>query len=239
MRAAIDACIERRMRAPATAPDDLLDVLLASGSFGADDLARILKRTLVGAHGVPGAALAWVIREIGSRPDVADAIRAEGADCAEAVASGSTDALPYTDAVVKEVLRLFPPVWMMTREVVQPIALGGHDLLPGQHVLLPTFLIHRDARYWAGDPAEFRPERWLPAAGGGQPHARYAYAPFGGGPRMCLGHRLGTFQLVLAAQAMLAAHDVELANADAAPPVFNVILTPAKLVARLVPRRHR
>jgi unspecific monooxygenase len=239
MRAAIDACIERRTGAPAPTPDDLLDVLRANGGFGQDDLARTLKRTLVGAHGVPGAALAWVIREIGSRPDVTDAIRAEGAGYAEAVASGSTDALPYTDAVVKEVLRLYPPVWMMTREVVQPASLGGHSVLPGQHVLLPTYLVHRDGRYWTDDPAEFRPERWLVPAGGTQPHARYAYLPFGGGPRMCLGHRLGSFQLVLAAQAMLAAHDVELVNDDAASPAFNVVLTPAKLVARLMPRRDR
>jgi unspecific monooxygenase len=194
-----------------------------------------MKRTLVGSHGVPGTALAWVIREMGTRPDVLAGIRSEAGRYPDAVEAGSPAPLPYTEAVVKEVLRLFPPVWLMLREVRERTTLGPWRLEPRQHVLLPAYLVHRDARWWR-EPDRFRPGRWLTAGTGGAPHARHAYFPFGGGPRMCLGSRLGMLQLVLAAQRLAGAYDVELVGAEHAPPVFDATLAPVGLRARLTAR---
>lgn len=231
MRSAVDACIARRTgTAPSGPPDDLLDVLLVRGAFTDEHIARILKRTLAGSHGVPGAALSWVIRALGLRQELADALRAEAGSYVQAVVSGSPAALPYTEATVKEILRLYPPVWLMVREVRQPTMLGSWRLNPKQQVLLPIYLVHRDPRWWP-EPDRFTPERWL--VSDGRPPVRHAYLPFGSGPRMCLGYRLGSLQLVLAASALTSEYRIELTNAQHAPPAFNAPLTPRGLRARL------
>lgn len=213
-------------------PQDLLDALLGRPELGARDITRTLKMAVSGSHAVPGAALSWVIRELGSRPGLADDIRAESGGYPHAIASGSPDALPATSAAIKEILRLFPPVWLMMREVVTECTLGPWRLIPGQQVLISSYLVHRDGRWWP-DPDEFRPERWR---GGEPPHARHAYIPFGAGPRMCFGYRLGALQLVLAASKLAADYDIQLIGADQAPPVHNSNLTPAGLRMRLTPR---
>ncbi|MEV5889088.1 cytochrome P450 [Nonomuraea fuscirosea] len=98
------------------------------------------------------------------------------------------------EAVIKEVLRMYPPTWLMGRDIVRETRVGEWDLRPGQQVMFCTYLVHRDPRWWT-DPEEFLPERWF---GGDVPHSRYAYFPFGAGPRICLGNQLGMTQLVLA-----------------------------------------
>jgi enediyne biosynthesis protein E7 len=234
MRLAIDACIARRGRiAPARRPLDVLDVLdvlRSRGEFTDENIARVLKRILVGSHGVPGAALSWLIRELGLRPQLAAAIQTEAHAYAEAIATGSPVVLPYTDAAVKELLRLYPPIWLMVREVREPTTLGPWHAHPRDQVLLPIYLVHRDPRWWP-QPERFCPERWLD----GQPHVRHTYLPFGSGPRMCLGYRLGSLQLVLAAGVLANQYRIELTNTEQAPPTFNAILTPLGLRARLHP----
>jgi cytochrome P450 len=104
-------------------------------------------------------------------------------------------------AVLAETLRLWPPSWMFTRRVLEPIVLGGRTVQPGTMYLVSPALLHRDPRWWP-EAERFQPERWLrqvPGAAGrpdsyrfdprapGQP--RGAYLPFGAGPRMCIGEQ--------------------------------------------------
>jgi len=92
--------------------------------------------------------------------------------------------LPYTQSVVSESLRLRPPVWAMGRTAVADHRVDGHTIAPGSIVVIAPWLLHHDARWWP-EPLIFRPERWLGDEQERRP--RYAFLPFGGGPRVCIG----------------------------------------------------
>ena len=92
--------------------------------------------------------------------------------------------LPYLQAVMNEVLRLYPPAYILTRENVEPCELGGYEFSPGKTVIFSQWVMHRDPRYF-DDPDTFRPERWLDGLENRLPAG--AYFPFGDGPRRCIG----------------------------------------------------
>ncbi|MFO1429652.1 MAG: cytochrome P450 [Candidatus Competibacteraceae bacterium] len=105
--------------------------------------------------------------------------------------------LPYTEAVVLETLRLFPPAWGMGREVVAACEIGGYPIPAGATIYIIQWALHRDPRCFER-PEEFIPERWLD--GLSQRLPRYAFLPFGGGPRTCIGNRFALMEarLILA-----------------------------------------
>jgi cytochrome P450 len=99
--------------------------------------------------------------------------------------------LPLLDAVVRESLRLYPPQYVLFREPTTRVSLGGHRIPEGTTVLLPPWTCHRDGSNWAY-PERFRPRRWLETGdrADGRDGPSFAYFPYGGGPRHCLGIRL-------------------------------------------------
>ncbi len=92
--------------------------------------------------------------------------------------------LPYLQAVMNEVLRLYPPAYIMAREAIEPCEIGGYEFGPGSTIIFSQWVTHRDPRYY-DDPEAFRPERWVDGLAGRLPAG--AYFPFGGGPRRCIG----------------------------------------------------
>ena len=104
-------------------------------------------------------------------------------------------ALEYTDRIVSETLRLYPPASSMLREPVQDVELGGYTIPEGSVVVVPQWIVQRDER-WYDDPDQFRPERWTNEFEADLPD--YAYFPFGGGPRHCIGMRFARMELKLA-----------------------------------------
>ena len=98
--------------------------------------------------------------------------------------------LPYTAAVIAESMRLFPPVYVIGREATTELELGGYRVKPGYTVLMSQWVNHRDQNYFP-DPEEFRPERWQDGLAKRLP--KFAYYPFGGGQRICVG---STFALI-------------------------------------------
>jgi cytochrome P450 len=102
--------------------------------------------------------------------------------------------LVYTRAVLSESMRLFPPAYLVGRRAIEPYAVPNTDyVLPARTVvLLSQYLLHRDPRFWDA-PEEFRPERWLEAS----ERERYAYFPFGAGPRICIGEQFAWMEGVL------------------------------------------
>ncbi len=129
---------------------------------------------------------------------------------------------------MKEVLRLSPPVWLMTRTARTATTLGHWSLAPGDEALLNPYLIHRDPRWWQR-PDEFDPARWL----NGQSAPGTTYLPFGAGPRVCLGSALAMRQLTLVTSRLAQAFTIESSNATSAVPQFLGRLTPTGLRARL------
>lgn len=102
--------------------------------------------------------------------------------------------LPYTDAVIAEAMRVYPPVYLIGREATCDLELGGYRVRRGTTIFMSQWVSHRDPRYFGPDPEAFRPERWLDGLAKRIP--KYAYYPFGGGPRVCIGN---TFALMEAA----------------------------------------
>ncbi|RKR93011.1 unspecific monooxygenase [Micromonospora pisi] len=224
--------IVRRRRASAngTSQGDLLSMLLGVHPEMPDrTVMSTLRGILMGGHGVPASALSSIVRELARRPRLAADLRAEAGGPAGAEAP-PTARLPLAEAVVKEVLRLYPPVWLMTRTARTATSLGKWSLRPGDDVLLNPYLIHRDPRWWPR-PDEFDPARWL----GGQAAPGSAYLPFGAGPRVCLGSALTMRQLTLATSRLAQRFTIESPNAEAADPEFLGRLAPTGLRAQFRP----
>jgi len=106
---------------------------------------------------------------------------------------------------VKEGLRLYPPAWAAGRQAVRDIRLGGITVPAGDQLTLSPWVMHRDPRWWVG-PTRFRPTRWRNGETADLP--RFAYMPFGGGPRVCVGQHFATMELVLVLATMLQARTV-------------------------------
>jgi unspecific monooxygenase len=217
-------------------PRDLLDVMVDQRSgppLTPEHGARMLKTILAAARGIPGAAFAWIIRELSRNAVICDEIRAESAALSDAVKMGDVHRLPYTHAVVQELLRIHPPIWLLGRVAVRPTRLAQWTISPGERVVFSLHQIHHDPRWWT-EPQQTDPQRWL---GDQRPHRhRYAYLPFGGGPRVCLGARLGMLQLTLATARLARDYDIDMINDGRAVAQHSVLRAPVGLRARLVAR---
>jgi cytochrome P450 len=91
-------------------------------------------------------------------------------------------------------MRLYPPAWAIAREAIEDVEIGGYPVRAGTAIVMPQWVVHRDPR-WFESPQAFRPSRWTDEFRKGLP--RFAYFPFGGGPRICIGHRFATMEAVL------------------------------------------
>ena len=140
--------------------------------------------------------------------------------------------LRYLTAVTKEALRLYPPVWSMGREASSDGTLAGHRVKKGTDLWLCIHRLHRDAR-WYQEPDRFVPGRWL----GDQVPRRFTYAPFGIGPRVCIGQHFAMAETVLGWAAMLRRCRFSLASS--APAELNawISLRPKKPIQLLVQPR--
>ncbi|WP_255170748.1 cytochrome P450 [Natrononativus amylolyticus] len=181
--------------------DDLLSLLLvADGPDGYRHSERELRDQLLtflfAGHETTSLALTYTTLLLAQHPDVCERLRREWTDVL-----GGDDPTPadvpnlvYTDRVLTEAVRLYPPAFAVFRTAVEDIDLDGYLIPEGTNVTLPQFRIHRDERFY-DDPTAFRPERWTDEFGEELPE--YAYFPFGGGPRHCIGMRFARMELKL------------------------------------------
>lgn len=181
-------------------------------------------------------AMSWLVYLVASHPEVQDRLAAEvdtiPGDLAEAVTAGQ---LPYVRMVVEETLRLYPPIWLYTRDAIAEDEVSGFHIPAGSSVLVSPYTTHRRPDLWP-DPDRFLPERFDPATAA--PRSRFAYFPFGGGPRQCIGSHMAMFELQVALASIV--RSLRIALADAEPvgvgePVLS--LRPVPSVAVTVARR--
>ena len=173
--------------------NDLLSALLGatdedSGSGMSDQQLRDEMMTLfLAGHETTAMALTWTWYLISQHPDVEARLHAE----LDRVLHGRTPTaadlvqLPYTEMVVREAVRLYPPAAGFAREPIEDVTIGGYTVPRGSLVTVNTYALHRDPRFFE-EPERFNPERF--AAGWEDRIPRYAYLPFGGGPRVCIGN---------------------------------------------------
>jgi cytochrome P450 len=178
-------------------PGPVLDLLDSHPELTNGQARDEVMTLLLAGHETTAMALTWAFAAIDHAPAVRADLEAEWDAKPGGLPVGElTDALPLTTAVLAETLRLWPPSWMFSRRVLEPVVLGGRTVQAGTMCLISPAVLHRDPRWWA-DPEQFRPERWLQRVPGkadrfdpkspGQP--RGAYLPFGAGPRMCIGEQ--------------------------------------------------
>ena len=178
-------------RASGLTGNDLLSLLLRAREDGtgmADEEVRDEALTLfLAGHETTAIALTWTWWLLARNPGAEERLHAEldGVLGERAPTVADLPNLPYTRAVVSESLRLRPPVWAMGRTSVAEHRANGHTIAPGSIVVIAPWLLHHDERWWP-EPLAFRPERWLEAEKQDE-RPRYAFIPFGGGPRVCIG----------------------------------------------------
>jgi cytochrome P450 len=104
--------------------------------------------------------------------------------------------LPYTEMVVKESMRLYPPAWAVGRQAVKKFEMGGYTFPAGTNIAILQWSTQRDPRFFP-EPEKFDPGRWSEAAMKKNPLPRFAYFPFGGGPRVCVGAGFAMMEAIL------------------------------------------
>jgi cytochrome P450 len=231
--ARLDAFLDgliRRHRSLDAPSASLLAELAAVESGGAaepDDAELRSQLLTIGMTGylTVAMALTWAVYELARNPDLAARVEAEVADAlgGEPPTADALDALPYTAMVVSESLRLYPPSWLFMRTVRTDDELPSGATLPaGAKVLISPYLVHRDPSYYE-HPLRFNPDRVTSDAVAGRP--RFAYLPFGGGRRVCIGREFALVQLNLALARLLQRVCFELVS-DAAELDPHIVLRP-------------
>jgi cytochrome P450 len=180
---------------------DLLDLLMEArdddGNAMTDEQLRDEAITLMLAgHETTALALSWTLYLLSSHPDAEERLAAELAEVLGDRPPTVADLprLRFTEMVVSEGLRLYPPAYAFGREAVADCEIGGYPVPAGATVFVSPWVMHRD-RSWFERPDEFIPERW--AGDAAQRVPKFAYFPFGGGPRLCIGSRFAMMEAVL------------------------------------------
>jgi len=180
---------------------DLLALLLeARDDNGAPSSDRELRdqvmTMLLAGHETTALTLTMAWYLIAQSPEVQAKLEAELQTQLGGRAPTAADVprLTFTNRIVKETLRLFPPAWAFARRALRDIEIGGYRVRAGSSITLSQWVTHRDARFYE-NPETFHPDRWTDAFAGQLP--RFAYFPFGGGPRICIGAGFAQLEVVL------------------------------------------
>lgn len=206
-RAVRKAVEEHREKGPAvTGGGDLLSLMIAAHDeqtgavMNAEQLLDELMMLLVMGHMTTAMAATWTFYMLSRHPEAEERMRAEIADVLGGRPPGFGDVakLVYTRMVIEETMRLYPPSWGFSRFALGDDEIGGYRIPAGSVVTLTPWLTHRRADLWE-DPDRFDPERFAPNRSGvsGAERPRFAYYPFGGGPRICIARDLALMELPL------------------------------------------
>lgn len=233
--------IEQR-RASSTAGGDFLSLLIRArdegdGSSLSDKQMRDEVMTMfLAGHDTTANALAWTWWLLGQHPEVQQRLREE----VDSVLSGrdptaaDVPRLPLCENILRESMRLYPPAYVVGRRAMEDCTIGKYFIRKGTNVLMSSWVVHRDSR-WYDQPDEFLPDRW--ANGLLTRIPKYAYFPFGGGPRACIGNNFAMLEGVLVIATM--AQQLQL-SAVTQPPVKllpAVTLKPAQPLEMKVEKR--
>jgi cytochrome P450 len=205
--AIIYGLIAERRKTPGDRGDLLSMLLLAQdeeqGGKGMTD-AQVRDEAMtifLAGHETTANALAWTWFLLGGAPDIEAQLHGE----VDRVLGGRTPTLAdipnlvFVEQVITESMRLYPPAWIIGRRAIEQFSIGGYTLPPRTIVITSPYVTHRDGRFFS-EPDRFMPERWTPAFRQALP--QFAYFPFGGGARRCIGEQFAWMELVLVTTAI-------------------------------------
>ena len=198
-RIADEAVERRKAQGPRDIPD-LLDLLLegedpeTKRQMSTAELRDNLLTFIVAGHETTALTLSWALYLLGFDQDIQDKLRAEVNQVVKGDMATVEDVaqLKYTRMVIDETLRLYPPAGFLSRTAQAPDTLCDRPVEKGDTVMIPVYSLHRNELLWDA-PSEFRPERFA------DPKSidRYAYLPFGNGPRVCIGAQFALQEAVI------------------------------------------
>lgn len=240
----IEAFVAEIVAARRTSRDaqcDLLSMLLAARDESGEPMSETQIRDeavtlFVGGFDTPALTMSWTWYLLARHPLHAATLAAE----LDAALGGRTPGyedlprLPFTQNVIRESMRLYPPAWLISREAAEDVYVGTHMVRRGTSVLMSQWVMHRDERYFT-NPLDFEPGRWNNGASSRLP--RFAYFPFGGGPRVCIGAAFAMMETTLALAMIGQRFRFEMANDSHVVPRATMTLRPGGgMPFRVVPR---
>ena len=210
--------------------DNLLSFLLDAAEpcdarRGERQLRDDVMTLLVTGHETTAAALAWCWYLLATHPEAERKLQDEVASVLEERQPAFADlgSLSYARMIAFESMRLYPPAWALNRTALEKCEIGGYPIPKGATVIMSQWVIHRDPRFFES-PGEFRPERWDGDLGTRLP--KYAYFPFGGGPRTCIGREFAMLQLLFTLVTVAQKFRFRLATGSAVEREASIILRP-------------
>jgi cytochrome P450 len=217
-------------RRPSGVGDDLLsDMLRAQDVDGSQMTDKQLRdevmTLLLAGHETTALTLSWAWYLLATHTE-AQARLQEEVDrvlCGRQPSASDVGQLVYTNNVVRETMRLYPPAYVMTRRAAETVEIGGYVLPVESNVILSPWVTHRDPRFFP-DPEAFEPERW--SAEREQATPKFAYFPFGGGPRVCIGNGFALMEAAVLLAAVAQRFQISLVLGSKVEPLASITLRP-------------
>ncbi|WP_334026583.1 cytochrome P450 [Nocardia terpenica] len=199
LESVVDRLVAQRGDRPRADGDDVVSRLVDSTGRERDPALRRkrmhdeLVTLLLAGHETTASTLSWTFHLADEHPEVWERLHAEAVEVLGDRRPVFEDLhrLRYTNRVLNEVMRLYPPVWLLPRRAVADDVVGGYRVPAGSDVLICPYTLHRHPEFWEL-PSRFDPDRFDPERSANRP--RYAYIPFGAGPRFCVGNNLGLME---------------------------------------------
>lgn len=237
----IDGVIHERRR-DSRDRGDLLSMLVQardqddSSGMSDNQLRDEMMTLFLAGHETTANALTWTWYLLAEHPDVEAKLLAELRDVLGERSPTVADVprLVFAERVVLEAMRLYPPVYAFGREAVNDCTIGGYDIPAGMTVLMSQWVVQRDPRFF-DEPERFHPERW--AGDFAKRLPKYAYFPFGGGPRVCIGNSFAMLEAMLVLATMVPRFSVRLAPNQVIQPAPAVTLRPRYGMKMVLSRR--
>lgn len=232
----------RRAELAANPPDEpaqnLLSALVLDPTMSDDLIRDQLLTMLIAGHDTSTALLAWVLTLLGKHPPALQQAEAEARQVFGGQESPPTleqaNNLPYLDMVIKEALRLYPPIHVGNRRAGEDMTLHGYHVPRDTRVMYSIYLSHREEEHWS-DPESFCPERFDRQHESHRPPL--TYVPFGGGPRNCIGAAFAQVEARVVLGRLLQQFDLELLNGASIKPYMGATLEPRPGVLMRIRRR--
>ncbi len=231
-----------RRRRDGEVHDDLMAMLMAAqdeethGGMTDQQVRDEALTLLTAGHETVGAALSWTWYLLSKHPEVQQSLHDEvvgGLDGRQPTTSDLSN-LRLGRAVFEEAMRLYPPAWGMPRESIEADKIMGYHIPPKSAIVLGQFLTHRHPDFWE-EPDQFRPERFLAEVPVNRP--RFAYFPFGGGPRVCIGSQFAMIEAQLVLATVIQRYEMELVADHPVVPDPTFTLRPKHGVKVILRRR--
>lgn len=226
--------IEKR-RVEGSSADDLLSLLVADPEMTPDLIRDQLLTMMIAGHDTSTALLAWALYLLGKHPEALQRAREEVTQVLgqDSPAAHHLSKLQYLEQVIKETIRLYPPIHVGNRVTAKDHDLAEYHLPEGQRIMYSIYLSHRDPKYWT-EPDAFQPERFDRQQHNARPS--FSYLPFGGGPRHCIGAAFAQIEAKIVLARILQTFDLSL-TPQRVTPHMGATLEPRPGVFMRVSRR--